>query len=134
MRVFKIILSVVAVLVGGAAGVTQIGNWHVSPAVAELLISVGMMLSLFGVQPIQVPPIVARVLGALSMVIVGFVASHASGALGAPGAHAWFFTALGCFGILLGFAARFPTPPPPSAPPPLPPDALPPEKLKPSAS
>jgi uncharacterized membrane protein YphA (DoxX/SURF4 family) len=131
MRAFKIVLSVIAGLVGVAAGVSQLGHWVVSPAVAELLLSIAGMFSMFGVQPIRVPVFVARVLGAFSMVISGVVASHSGGAMGAAGSHAWMFTLLGCIGVVIGLAARFPTPPPPPAPPA---DQIPPDKLKPSAS
>jgi hypothetical protein len=106
MQALKIVLSVLALLVGAAAGVTQIGGWNVTPAVTELLLSVGAALALFGVTPITVPPLLARVFGAISVVTIGAIAAHA----GAEGGSSLLVKVAGFAAILLGLVAKFPMP------------------------
>lgn len=106
MQVARIILSVLALLVGAAAGVTQIGGWNVTPAVTELMLSVGAALALFGVTPITVPPMLARVFGAISVVTIGAIAAHAGG----DGSSSLAMKIAGFAAILLGLVAKFPMP------------------------
>jgi hypothetical protein len=106
MQALKIVLSVLALLCGAAAGATQIGSLNVTPAVTELLLSVGAALALFGVTPITVPPLLARVFGAISVVTIGAIAAHA----GAEGGSSLLVKVAGFAAILLGLVAKFPMP------------------------
>lgn len=104
MRNFKIALSVLALLVLSAAGVTSFGDWTVPPTVSELLAAAGVMFAWLGYQPIAVPAQVSRICAALSVAVAGFVTSHAA-AWGDGGKHHWI-VALGFAAALLGALAR----------------------------
>lgn len=119
MRIAKIILSLLALVAAGAAGVTELGPFKIDPAVTELLVAIGGALSLFGITPVPVPPAIAKALGALSVVLVAVVAQHAARTMGVVGIHEWLYKVLGAFAIILGLASRVPsmaaspaTPPP----------------------
>lgn len=109
MRILKIVLSVVALLLGAATGVNMIGDYVVTPDVAQLLLAGAGVLAMLGVQPVAVPLPTARLLSALSVVIAGLVAAHVGGKVPGPD---WLFKTMGGVGIFLGLAGRSPIQPP----------------------
>lgn len=108
MQKLKIALSVLALVVIGAAGVTSFGSWQVPPAVSEVLAASGVLLAWLGYQPIAVPVQVSRICAALSVAASGFVTSHAT-AWGDGHKHIALIVV--CFvAALLGALARGPVP------------------------
>jgi hypothetical protein len=120
-RVAKIVLSVVALLVGLAAGANEIGGVMVNPIVTELALSFGGLLSTYGATPIHVPPALARFLGLLAAAMILLVGAHSTGKLGGP---TWVFKAVGFAAILIGLAAKAPTARAAVAPDPIPSDKI----------
>jgi hypothetical protein len=78
MGKLKVALSVLALLVMAAAGVTTFGSWSVPPGVSELLAAGASLLAYLGYQPFAVPTRVSAVCATLSMMATGFVGSHAA--------------------------------------------------------
>lgn len=77
MGKLKVALSILALLMLAAAGVTTFGDWSVPGGVSELLASGAGLLAYLGYQPFAVPVKVSMVCAALSMMATSFVGSHA---------------------------------------------------------
>jgi hypothetical protein len=114
MGKLKVVLSVLALLVMAAGGVTGFGPWEVPGPVSELLVAAGGILAWLGVSPASVPLPVARVCSALSVGLATFVASHA--ATWGDGQRHAEVVALGFLAALLGVVGRG-LGPAPAAPP-----------------
>lgn len=104
MQAFKVALSVLALVVLSAAGITSFGDFTVPPMVSELLAAGGVLFAWLGYQPIAVPPQVSRICAALSVAVAGFVTSHAA-AWGDGGKHHWVVI-LSFLAAILGTVAR----------------------------
>lgn len=109
MKILKTILSVIALLLGSAAGVTAFGDWHVSPAVTELMMAGAAFLGWMGISPIQISAPISRLCGAASIALMGFVAAHAGGAVRTQGPTVPLaFKVMGLAAVILGLVARGP--------------------------
>lgn len=78
MTKLKIALSILALLVMGAAGVQTFGSWTVPPGLSEVLIAVAGLLGYLGYQPFALPQKVGALFATVGMMTSGFVASHAT--------------------------------------------------------
>jgi|SRR5215831_2805786 len=116
----KIALSVLAALVLAFGSVTTIGEWLVPPAVSELFMSAGPIFAWLGVTPWVVPAPVAQALATGSIVLSGFVASHAA-SWGDGKKHVGLIV-VALIAALMGVLGRFraPAAAPPAAPAPAP--------------
>jgi len=123
MNKLKIALSVLALLVMGAAGVQTFGPWNVPPFLPEVFVAIGGLLAYLGYQPFVLPAQVSRVFAVLSVITLGFVASHAT--TWGDGHRHVALVVVGFVGAVMGALARGLPGKPPGQPAPEGPDALP---------
>lgn len=115
MHIVRIILSVIALGLASIGGAQATGLIHWNAAVVDLVSAGGGVFAAFGVTPIVLPPLAARVCAAVATLLTCVVMAHSTG--GIPGA-AGLFNALAAAGVLVGAMGRFQPPPTPPSPPP----------------
>jgi hypothetical protein len=104
MSKLKVALSILALLVMAAGGVTSFGNWMVPPAISEILLAIGGAMATAGFQPFTVPPALARLCTTIGYGLSLFVVSHAA-TWGDGQRHVWIVV-LAFGGALLGVLGR----------------------------
>ncbi len=112
-KVFKVFMSLVALLVGAVAGAAMAGQLAMSPGGISCLEALGGVLMTFGFQPVVVSVATAQKLGYLSLLIAATQTVHGVwlNALMLSHPHVTvLFHLVGLAGIVMGFLARNPVP------------------------
>lgn len=120
MRILKIILPLIALLVGAMQFALTNGLWNIGPEYISGLAAVAGLLGAAGVQPLPISDYLARLLGAgatLGAVVMGIHAAQVSRGLNP---HPWVWATAGFCFTIMGALGKLNLPPktlPPPAPP-----------------
>jgi hypothetical protein len=120
MKLFQIVMTIVATGIGLLAGAAMADAVHISADGISFLLAVSGGLATFGFQVKKIPVGAARACGAISLVIAAGLAAHWAFLTTLIAAHIWVATLMhwvGIAGALLGFIGRSPAPAPAIAPP-----------------
>ena len=115
MKLFRILLSLVALVVAavGVAAATGVIHWNAS--LVDLIISGGALLGTFGVAPLTLSLTAHRICAGIAAFTSAVVAAHASGAV--PGAPK-VFNVIAVAAALLSILGRWDAPVTPPVTPP----------------
>lgn len=120
MRILKIILSVVALLIGATGTAMTGGLFNVSPQVVGIVLALGGLISVLGISPFPIGATTARVFSAVAVLLGTVQAAHASSVTAAANPHPWVWAIVGVASVLIGVMGKSPIPhpvaPPASAP------------------
>jgi len=110
MKAFKILLTVLATIVGAVGGCMSAGLITGVPLpISEFVLSGAGLLAGFGYVPLMVSAAVARVLYGVSAFMAAGVALHASLTAGHPsGVHAWIWSVVAGAAIVVGYLGKSP--------------------------
>lgn len=108
MRIFKIILSFLALLVGAAATAMTAGMFNVPPTIIEVVTAGGVLLGYLGIAPFAISAAVSRVVSGVALFLAALVGWHASVVSTAVNAHPWMWHLVGVVAILAGVIGKSP--------------------------
>lgn len=115
MRAIKVLLSIVALVVGAVSTAMIQGLFNVSPALIAVITAAGAMLGYFGASPLALSVTVSKALGGVFMFLTALTGYHASTVGTTLNLHPWLWHLVGGAGILAGVLSRGPNNPSPPA-------------------